>query len=207
MTTGIRNRLQVDERRTQLLEVGLQLFSTVSYDDVQIGDIAKLAGVSKGLLYHYFGGKRDFYVACVRAASDVLVEAVDSNPDEPPADRLRNGISAYLSFVEARADAFLALMGGGLGADVRVAEILDQTRYAIVAQMTDGLGLKEPRPIFRATLRAWIGSVEAVSVDWLRHRDTDREYLIDLLVSSLYTHLVFAVARDPDAGVVLEPMP
>jgi len=206
MGTGIRNRLQVDERRAQLLEVGLQLFSTVAYDEVQVGDIAKLAGVSKGLLYHYFGGKKDFYVACVRAAADILVGAVDPDPDLTPPERVRAGIGAYLTFVEGRADAYLALMGGGLGADSRVAEIIDETRYAIVSQMTEGLGLTEPRPVFRATLRAWIGSVEGVSVDWLRHRDTDREYLLELLVSSLYTHLVVAVASDPDAGIVLDPI-
>jgi len=207
MSTGIRNRLQVDERRAQLLEVGLRLFSTVSYDEVQIEDIAKLASVSKGLLYHYFGGKRDFYVACVEAAAAVLVEAIDPDPADPPENRVRQSIHAYLNFVEARADAYIALMRGGLGADARVAEIIDRTRYAIVGHMTEGLGLSVPRPHFRASLRAWIGSVEAVSVDWLRHRDTDRDFLVEMLVQSLQTHLLVAMAHDPDAGVVLEEDP
>jgi len=204
MSTGIRHRLQVDERRAQLLEVGLRLFSTVSYDEVQIEDIAKLARVSKGLLYHYFGGKRDFYVACVEAAAQVLVEAIDPDPTELPSDRVRQSLYAYLSFVEERADAYIALMKGGLGADARVAEIIDKTRYAIVGQMTEGLGLSEPRPHFRASLRGWIGSVEAVCVDWLRHGDTDRDFLVELLVQSLHAHLLVAMAGDPDAGVVLE---
>jgi len=203
MATGIRNRLHVDERRAQLLEVGLQLFATVSYDEVQIEDIAKLARVSKGLLYHYFGGKRDFYVACVEAAAQVLVEAIDPDPADPPENRVRQSIHAYLNFVDARADAYIALMRGGLGADVRVAEIIDKTRYTIVDHMTEGLGLVESRPHFRASLRAWIGSVEAICVDWLRHRDTERDFLVEMLVQSLHTHLTVAVQHDPAAGVEL----
>ena len=57
-----RVRLQIDERRAQLIELGTRLFSTRSYEDISIDDVAEQAGISKGLLYHYFGGKREFYV-------------------------------------------------------------------------------------------------------------------------------------------------
>jgi AcrR family transcriptional regulator len=64
-----RARLQVDERRTQLLELGLRLFTDRSYDELSIDDIARAAGISKGLLYHYFPSKRDYYVEVVRRAA------------------------------------------------------------------------------------------------------------------------------------------
>ena len=76
---GARARFSVDERRAQLLELGLRLFGDRSYDDVSIDDIAREAGVSKGLLYHYFGSKRVFYAACVEhaAASLLLANGAD----------------------------------------------------------------------------------------------------------------------------------
>ena len=69
----MRARLDVDERRRQLVELGLDLFGSRSYDEVSIDELAAAAGISKGLLYHYFPTKRDFYVATVREAAAQLV--------------------------------------------------------------------------------------------------------------------------------------
>src|SRR5262249_47381912 len=63
-----RVRLDVDARRAQLVDLGLTEFGTRTYDEVSIDRIAQMAGISKGLLYHYFPTKRAFYVACVREA-------------------------------------------------------------------------------------------------------------------------------------------
>src|SRR5690242_4164925 len=68
-----RVRLDVDERRAQLVALGLAEFGTRTYDDVSIDLIAQAAGISKGLLYHYFPTKRAFYVACVREAAARLL--------------------------------------------------------------------------------------------------------------------------------------
>jgi AcrR family transcriptional regulator len=60
-----RRRLSTGERREQLLSVGARLFSESPYDDVWIEQVAEIAGVSRGLLYHYFPTKRDFFAAVV----------------------------------------------------------------------------------------------------------------------------------------------
>ncbi|MGW2857715.1 helix-turn-helix domain-containing protein, partial [Streptomyces sp. NPDC001215] len=68
-----RRRLSTGERREQLLAVGARLFSENPYDEVWIEQVAEIAGVSRGLLYHYFPTKRDFFAAVVeRAAAWVL---------------------------------------------------------------------------------------------------------------------------------------
>src|SRR4051794_2922845 len=64
-----RVRLDLDKRRAKLLDLGIELFSRQTYEDMSIDDLAAEAGISKGLLYHYFRSKRDFYVETVRAAS------------------------------------------------------------------------------------------------------------------------------------------
>src|SRR4051794_34416347 len=84
-----RTRLEVDERRAQLLELGLGLFSARPYDDVAIEDLAAAAGISKGLLYHYFPTKRDFYAAAIGEAARRLLDATIPREEDPPLERLR----------------------------------------------------------------------------------------------------------------------
>src|SRR4051812_38658798 len=94
-----RSRLDVDERRGQLLELGLAMFSERSYDEVSIDDLARAAGVSKGLLYHYFPTKRDLYVATLELAAQRLLDATITDRTGTPEVQLRRGLSTYLDFV------------------------------------------------------------------------------------------------------------
>src|SRR5689334_8130279 len=121
-------RLGLDERRAQLLRLGRDLFSVRSYDDIQIDDIAAAAGISKGLLYHYFGSKRGFYVATVEEAAREILEATQLDPSLPPPEKARRSMEVYLDFVEQHAGAYLALLRGGIGTDPEVARIVDRTR-------------------------------------------------------------------------------
>ncbi|MFK7985554.1 MAG: TetR/AcrR family transcriptional regulator [Sandaracinaceae bacterium] len=209
MDDAPRARFSVDERRTQLLELGLRLFGDRAYDDVSIDDIAKEAGVSKGLLYHYFGGKRAFYVACVGHAASALLEALDSveESDLPESERPRAGLEAYLDFVQARAAPYIALARGGIGNDPEVSATLEAARSEIVRRLVEGLGLEEPRPMFRLAARSWIGQVEASCLDWLEHDDVPRESLVRLLLSGLYVALMTAIQLDPDADVQIGAPP
>ena len=203
----IRSRLALDERRAQLLELGARLFAERSYDEVSIDDIADAAGISKGLLYHYFGSKRDFYVATVQQAAAQLQLRTEPDMSLPPAVRARAGLEGYLDFVEDNAAPYSSLMRSGIGNDPEVAAIVEETRDAIVARMMGNLGLTAPRPVFRFALRGWIGLVEAASLDWLEREEVDREVLLRVLLESLYSVLMIAIRLDPDAGVQLEGPP
>ncbi len=172
-----RARLQVDERRAQLLELGLRLFTEHTYDELSIDDIAAAAGISKGLLYHYWPSKRDYYVEVVRRAADHLVErtaeaGVDASPDS-----LLHGLDAYLDFVDQHARSFTAVMRGGVGSDAEVQTIVEAARTAIADRIISRLGVDAPSPLLRAALRGWIGFVEAASLDWLARRDLPRDEL------------------------------
>ncbi len=109
-----RVRLDVDERRAQLVELGLSEFAALAYDAVSIDLIAERAGISKGLLYHYFPTKRAFYVACIReAASRLLARVKEANTSllasttaPTPLDELRAGLEAYLAYVRGHGPAF-----------------------------------------------------------------------------------------------------
>jgi len=182
----------------------MRLFTERAYGDVSIDDIATAAGIAKGLLYHYFGGKKSFYLACLEVTADALIDTVTIDPSLPGPVRVAEGLGAYLAFVEARAEAYAALIGGALGQDPDVAAVLERARVRIAGIILEALGLQPPwPPAFRLVVRAWLGAVEAAALDQIRSRDLPREALVGALVATLQTLLQSAIALDPGAPVKL----
>jgi len=189
-----RARLDVDERRRQLVALGLELFSSRAYDEVSIDELAAAAGISKGLLYHYFPTKRDFYVATVRAAAAQLVERTSTPSTGDPLERLRMGLDEYLDYVMEHEKPYSALLRSGVGADEEVARIVDETRDALCARLVEGVPLEAQGPLVRIALRGWLGFVEAATLDWLdAKRRVKREKLRDMLASVLMKAIESAV--------------
>ena len=189
-----RARLGVDARRSQLLELGLQLFADHSYDELSIDDIARAAGISKGLLYHYFPSKRDYYVDVVRGAAALLLGRTGAAVGDVSPESLRQGLDAYLDFVEQHARSYIALVRGGIGSDPEVAQILEATRRTFAERVLLALSSAPPSALLRAALRGWIGLVEAASLDWLERRDLPRDQLRALLARMLLAALAAADA-------------
>ncbi len=180
-----RTRLGLDERRAQLIELGRTLFNARSYDEISIDDIAAAAGVSKGLLYHYFRSKRSFYVETVRAGAEQMTALTGAAESFPPGERLERGLDAYLDYVEANAAAYATLLRSGIGADAEVAAIVEQTRRVLIERIVRGLGVGEPAAPLRVALRAWIGFVEGASLEWIDHGGVSKPDLRALLVAAL----------------------
>lgn len=197
---GPRARLDVDERRAQLLSLGLAMFSERSYDEVSIDDLARAAGVSKGLLYHYFPTKRDLYVAALEHAARRLLEDTTMVQEGTPDERLRRGLGTYLAFVERHGKAYVALMRGGIGSDPEVAAILEETRTTFAQRILEGMPTELEGPLVRIALRGWIGFVEATSIDWVARREVGKAELVELLKLVLYD----AVTRA--TGVAAQPI-
>src|SRR5437660_12664920 len=80
-------RLDPEERRSQLIELGLRMLSSESPDRVPVDEIAEAAGISRGLLFHYFPTKRDFYVAVAQEAARQLLEPPRPARGRPPRRR------------------------------------------------------------------------------------------------------------------------
>ncbi len=187
-----RKRLDLDVRRQQLLTLGLEMFSKHAFDEVSIDDIAHQASISKGLLYHYFGSKRDFYVAVIQQAADHLVEATDTT-HLPLVDRAREGLSRYLDFAEAHSGAFVTLLRGGIGNDVVVQQVIESTRTRILDRIEVSIGLQSPSAIFRLAMRSYLGLVESATVDFLERKSVDRATLLQFLISSIQTTVATAI--------------
>lgn len=175
----------MDERRAQLIERGRRLFNVKAYDEVSIDDIAAAAGVSKGLLYHYFPGKKPFYVATVAAAAEEMLARTSTDAQLPPDEQLRLGLVAYLDYVEANARGYAALLRGGVGMDPEVAAVVDKTREVLMKRVSRGMGIAEPAGATRLALRAWVGFVEAAVLEWVERRAVNRDELVNLLFNAL----------------------
>jgi AcrR family transcriptional regulator len=190
-----RTRLPVDARREQLLEAGVALFATRSWEEVSIDEIAANAGISRGLLYHYFAGKREYYVASIEHAALCLAEL---EPDQslPPEQQLRVGLERLFQSIERRPQLHAALRRVA-PADEEVAAIVERDRQAFAELVLAGVPGGERSPLARATARAWLGSVQAAALHWLEHRDVPASELIEVLAHGLTGSMLAAAALDP----------
>lgn len=190
-----RKRLELPERREQLLSLAVQAFSSKSYDEVSVDDLAQSAGVSKGLLYHYFPSKRELYVATVRTAADQLIERVLPDPTLSVRDQIARGLDGYLSFVEQNAAAYSSLIQSGIGRDDEVTGIIDSTRVRFVGIMLERGGQTLLNPAQQTLLRGWVGMVEAASLDWVKRHSMTREELSKFLLKSLLYTLQLGIPK------------
>ena len=178
-------RLHVDERRRQLLELGARLFATHSYAELSMARIAREAGISKALLYHYFPSKQDFFVATLQQGAEEIVRRTEPDPGLPPMEALAGSVDGFLGWIEENETAYRKLMES-VGSVPEVKELVDGIRDATSARILEGLGAGDPPPPkLRAAASGWLWFMDGVVLDWLEHRDMSRAEVRDLLLASL----------------------
>jgi AcrR family transcriptional regulator len=199
-----RVRLDLDKRRAQLLELGIDLFSKHAYEDISIDEVAEIAGISKGLLYHYFSGKREFYVETLRAASRRLQLLTIPDPGLPPAAQLRAAIDAHLRYIQEHGAVYNAVYRSGVSIAPEVRDLLEEHREVIMRYFLQTIGTPKPRPLLRTAIRAWIAMVEGASLDWIADPTVTRDELRELLVVGYAALLAKAMELDPKAAAAIK---
>ena len=71
-------RLPAD-RRELITATGIGEFSRKAYQDVSTDEITKKCGISKGILFHYFGSKKEYYLYCLARALECLTAKTDED--------------------------------------------------------------------------------------------------------------------------------
>ncbi len=189
-------RLPVDERRRRLLELGRELFARHSYDELSMADIAREAGISKALLYHYFPSKQDFFEATLTEAAQEVRRLTEPDPALPPLEALASSVDAFLVWVGQNELAYLKLMQSA-GSVPAVRTLIDDVRDRTSQRILEGLGMgMEPPPKARTAVRAWLWYMDGAIHDWLQHRDLERTELRDLLLGSLAGAITAAGAAE-----------
>ncbi len=184
MATPAYTRLGVDERRRQLLGLGAELFTGHSYDELSMARIAREAGISKALLYHYFPSKQAYFAATLEQAAAELAEVTRPDPAKPAAEQLAASLDAYLGWVERHMGAYDKLIRS-VGAVPEVRELVERVRDETADRILAGLTQGVPPPALRAAVRGWLWFMDGVVLDWIEHRDLDRRRLHGLLLGSL----------------------
>jgi len=186
-------RMDVDERRAQLLERGAELFTSHPYEELSMSKIAAEVGISKSLLYHYFPSKQAFFEATLGAWAEELGQRTAPDPDLPPIEQLQSSLDAFLAMVEENAVAYRNLMQSAAGvAEIR--DLIEEVRRATAQRILDGLYSDEPPPKARIAVSGWLWFMDGACLNWIEHRDVEREQLRDLLLGVLMGSLVAADA-------------
>ena len=193
MTTSPRVRMTPDNRREQLLELGVRLFAHRSLDELSIETLAEEAGISRGLLYHYFGNKRDFHRAVVRKAADDLIAITAPSEAGTSFERMLGSLASYVDYVIANREGYLSLVKGAAGGNEDMREIYEEARSALTDRIFESSTPEElaeyglvDTPAVRLMVRGWSALTEEVVLAWIDDpRGLDREQLLSALALSL----------------------
>lgn len=176
-------RLDVEERRRRLLELGTDLFARHDYDALSMAAIAREAGISKALLYHYFPSKQAYFVATLEQKAEELAGRIAPDPDLAPAEQLATSLDAFLGWVEENGGGYSKLVRGA-GAVPEVREVMEEVREATAELILAGLS-GPATPARRTAVRAWLWFMDGAILDWLEHRDLARAELKTLILRAL----------------------
>jgi AcrR family transcriptional regulator len=204
MTTNVRRRMGVEERRQQLIGVALELFSQRSPDEVSIDEIAVAAGISRPLVYHYFPGKLSLYEAALRRAADDLAGRFREPHEGPLGARLLRVMGRYFDFVEEHGPGFSALLRGGPAAagSSRTNAMIDEVRQAAYEQIVTHLGVEEPPARLALVVRSWVSLAESTALLWLDGREIPRGELEVQLVHDFAALLAVSAAYDGELAAI-----
>ena len=187
-------RLPRAEREQQILAEARRLFAERGYAQVTMDDVAAAVGVTKPLLYTYFGNKERLYLDCMRPAADALlgtvIEAVRTARD--PADALSRGTHAFFAFIDADRESWRVLFDGTLPAGGEVGARVTEYRERLADMTARNLLSRIPEPRreraaaeVEALSAALFGASEALGRWWLRRQDMTAAAAADLLISTV----------------------
>lgn len=190
-------RLNVDERRRQVLVAAGRLFTENAFEEITMREIAELAGISKALLYHYFPSKTELFKAAAAQYAGELQALIAPDGEGTPIEQLNRSLDAYLGWIEANSQAWAKLMQSAATLP-EAGQFLEAFRTETLSQILEHLTAGgSPPPLLRNALNGWLGYVDGTLLDWTQHDDLSRAQVHGLIVTA-FGAAVFAVQQaDP----------
>ncbi len=178
------SRRSADDRRAQLVAIGLELLPTTPVQELTIDEVARRAGISRSLLFHYFASKREYYTAVIDAAAALLREHVVPRPGSPPAGQLPGMLDRFVTWVETYRDSYVAFVRGAHAGDPWVADVYEDTREQLVDVALTAVPLPDG-PRQRQLVRSWFAFTEDLVLQWTREPTMSRDELLQLVADVL----------------------
>ncbi len=196
-TPPVRSRLSPDERRAQLLALGLEMLRERALHELSVDELAASAGISKALVFHYFGSKPELLQAIASAAADEFIAVTEPDPALSLDDQLEQSMAAFVRYVADNQVGYAMLVRGPASTDEAMRELFERTRTRVVDRIIDKLGPLDPAPPgFRLVVRGWVAFAEEVTTTWVSDPSVGEDVLLDLLRDSL-TRLVELAFAEP----------
>ncbi len=192
-----RRRLSADDRRRQLVGIGLAMIIETPIQDLSLDQVAVEAGISRGLLFHYFPTKTDFYLACISAAGRRILRNTAPDVSASGADQVRQMVTAMVEQLDRRRSFYHPLVHGSGVADPRASEVYDSVRSVSTDRVLDALELL---PVARPAVHAWWAYVEDRALSWSAVPVDERTASLPELVSHCETVLHAVLGVSPDAS-------
>ncbi|NEW37951.1 TetR/AcrR family transcriptional regulator [Nocardia cyriacigeorgica] len=185
-----RRRLEPDERRAQILAQAIEMFGERPYAAVSTAELAQRAGVARGLINHYFGNKRDLYLAVVRRM--VTLPRLDDMvvPTGTERERVEASVHWLLDTISEHGSTWVKVTSHeGVGDDPDVQQILDQADDVAAERLLLMIGLADSAhsASMRAMVRAYGGLVKVAGREWITRGTLSRAQVNGLLVDMLLT--------------------
>jgi AcrR family transcriptional regulator len=200
MTEPAYRRMDVDERRAQLLERGAELFTSHTYDELSMNKIAAEVGISKALLYHYFPSKQAFFEETLSTWAERLRVSTEPDPDLPPVEQLSKSLDGFLALVEENSVAYRNLMQSATAVP-QIRELVEEVRRVTAERILEGIYSEEAPPKARIAVSGWLWFMDGACLAWIERRDPEREEMRDLLLGVLMGSLI-AAGSPPDLAQV-----
>ena len=198
-----RIRLNPETRRAQLIDLGVEMLATRRLDELSVELIAKAAGISRGLLFHYFPSKQDFHLEVARAAAAEMIRRTEPDTSQTPVEALRGALTSFMDYVEENPDNYKSLVRGAASGDAQMRAIFDETRSTMAQRLLDvlaSMGL-EVTPRMNLAIAGWVAYVEECVVRWIDTRTVGRDELLEMLTKSLPA--IALSATDAEVGTLV----
>jgi AcrR family transcriptional regulator len=204
MTAAKRVRLSPEARRAQLIELGVEMLATRTLDELSVEEIASQAGISRGLLFHYFASKQEFHLAVARAAAQEMLDRTEPDRSLPLLEALQGALSAFVDYVEENPDSYKSLVRGAASGDAEMRAIFNDTRATLAQRIVDIVGELGFELTPRATLavHGWVAFAEECVIRWIDEQAVSRDELLAMLTKALPS--VVLAATDEQVGTLVQ---
>ncbi|GIE98894.1 TetR family transcriptional regulator [Paractinoplanes rishiriensis] len=183
---GPRRRLEPDARREQILSVAVRLFGERGYAAVSTGDVAKGAGVARGLVNHYFGTKKELYLEVIRVMLTAPAEAVAQLPQGDLPTRVDAIVTWFLDVVSRHSTSWLgAITAGGMAGDDDVDRVIAEAIDVAADHVLTAVGPSTRSSALHAMARSYVGLATSTAREWLQRGELTRAQVHKLLTATL----------------------
>jgi AcrR family transcriptional regulator len=187
MEADRRTRLGPVERRAQLVALGVATLAEHPLETLTIEYLSAQAGVSRGLLFYYFGSKQGLHRDVVRTARDSMLRATEPLSELAPVERLRDTLTRIVQFVRDHRGTFYSLVRGVASGDSEVREVVEEARSLqaerVIAVFHE-LGFTDSE-LLRIALRSWVTFAEEVLVESALNTEMASEEIVSFLERSV----------------------